>query len=102
MGYRRFAKDPDEVLDYLYDFAALTNGNGDEDYLQAGETISTYSFVVPTGITKDSDVLVNGDTSVKVWLSGGTLGESYNITCRIDTDAGRTVDRTMTIVMVNK
>lgn len=102
MGFKRFKKDPDEVLDYLFDFAALTNGNGDEDYLQSGETISSHTVEAATGITKDSSAAANANTSVKVWLSGGTEGNSYDVTCRIVTSLGRTVDRTMTIVLVKK
>lgn len=102
MAFKRFKKDPDEVLDYLFDFKALTNGNGTEDYLQSGETISTYTMTVDTGLTKDSDTKTNADTSVKVWLSGGTLGNSYNVECDIVTSGGRTVSRTMTIVVAAK
>ena len=102
MGYKRFKKDPDAVLDYLFDFKALTNGNGTENYLESGETISSFTIIADTGITVDSSAKVNTDTSVRVWLSGGTLGEAYNVTCRIVTSGGRTVDRTMTIVVVSK
>lgn len=102
MAFKRFKKDPDEVLDYLFDFKALTNGNGNEDYLESGETISTKTITADTGITVDSSTIVNTNTSVKVWLSGGTAGNSYNVECDIVTSGGRTVSRTMTIVVADK
>lgn len=102
MAFKRFRKGPDEVLDYLFDFAALTNGNGTEDYLAVGETIVSHTVTVDTGLIKDSDTTANTNTSVKVWLSGGAVGNSYNVLCEIVTNAGRTAERTMTIVVVNK
>jgi hypothetical protein len=79
-----FYKDPDAVLDYAFDWA--------DEWLE-DDTIASYSINVPTGITVDSD----SDTAgvVTVWLSGGTAGESYTVTCRVVTDAGRTDDKSM-------
>ena len=90
-------KDPSAVLDYLFDFAALTNGNGSSDYLDAGETILTKTIVADAGITVDSSAIVNTSTGVQVWLSGGTDGVTYNVTCRITTSGSRTDDRTLKI-----
>lgn len=90
-----FIKDPDEVLDYKFDFAALTNGSGAANYLQSGETISSHTVTVSSGLTKDSDDITDTNTSVTVWLSGGTVAELYTVTCNIDTSAGRTVERSI-------
>ena len=90
-------KDPSAVLDYLFDFAALTNGNGSNDYLGVGETILTKTIVADAGITVDSSAIVNTSTGVQVWLSGGTDGATYNVTCRITTSGSRTDDRTLKI-----
>ncbi len=94
-----FTKDPDAVLDYKIDFAALTNGNGDTDWLDTDntETISSKTVTVETGITKDSDTLGDTNTSVVIWLSGGTAGNDYSVACEIVTSAGRTDERTITI-----
>lgn len=81
-----YIKDPDAVLDYLVDWS---------EWLADAETIDTSTILVETGITKDSDT--HDTTSATVWLSGGTLGETYEITNRIVTNQGRTDDRTILI-----
>jgi hypothetical protein len=88
-------KDPDAKLDYKFDWAALTNGTGTSDWLASGETISTKSVTVTSGITKDSDSLADSNTSVLVWLSGGTAGSDYEVTCHITTSDSRQDDRTL-------
>lgn len=76
-------KDPDEVLDYILDWA---------DRL-GEDTIATSSWTVPTGINKDSDS--SDDTTATIWLSGGDEGESYSFVNRVVTAAGRTMDQTV-------
>ncbi len=98
----RYIKDPAEVLDYKFDFRSSTNGTGSGDYLASGETISSHTVTAETGITKDSDSATDTNTSVTVWLSGGTTGNEYDITCNIVTSAGRTVERTMVIEVVDR
>lgn len=86
-----YNKDPDAVLDYSVDWAAWLGA----------DTIATSTWpVVPAGITKDSDT--NDTTSATIWLSGGTAGQTYQITNRIVTAGGRTDDRTITIQIVEK
>ncbi len=84
-------KDPDEVLDYLGDWS---------DRLPAGDDIATSTWLVPVGITKDSDS--HTDTTTTIWLSGGTLNATYSLTNRITTDGGRTMDQTMTLKLKAK
>ena len=81
-----FVKDPDAVLDYMFDWSA---------WLDGAEAISSYEIDEDTGITVDSDSEAAG--VVTVWLSGGTAGVTYAVRCEIVTDAGRTDERTMTI-----
>ena len=97
-----FIKDPDSVLDYKFDFAGLTNGNGDCDWLESGETISSRTVTVSSGLTKDSDSITDTNTSVTVWLSGGTAGNVYTVACKVTTSLGRTVERTITIRVANQ
>lgn len=80
-------KDPDEVLDYQIDWSSRL---GDSD------TISSSSWpTIPAGITKDSDSKT--DTVTTIWLSGGTLDETYELTNRIVTIGGRTMDQSVKI-----
>jgi len=92
-----FLKDPDAVLDYKFDWKALTNDSGATDWLDTDETISTKTVTVDSGITKASDALSNTNTSVVVWLSGGSDGEDYEVACKIVTSANRTDERTIKI-----
>lgn len=84
-------KDPDATLDYQWDWTAWVADN---------ETIDTVTWIVPTGITQGDTTKT--DTTATIWLSGGTLGESYDITCRITTNQGRTDDRTETITIIER
>ena len=93
-----FRKDPSAVLDYKFDWKALTNGTGIKDWLAIGETIVSYTITATTGITVDSSYLTDANTSVTVWLSGGTEPMDYSVTCHIVTSAGpREDDRSITI-----
>ena len=99
MPQPQFVKDPDAVLDYKFDWAASTNGTGDSDWLAAGETISSHTIDADTGITVDSSAQTDTNTSVTVWLSGGTAGNTYSVRCEIVTSASRTDERTMKILV---
>lgn len=85
---RSFTKDPDEVLDYEIDWTKWLSGD---------DTISTSSWTVPSGITKDSDSITDDTKSTKIWLSGGTDGTDYDLLNEIVTANGRTAQRTITI-----
>lgn len=81
-------KDPQEDLDYTWDFSRL---------LGAGETISTYSFPsTPSGLTLHD---ISASTSaVTAYLSaGGSAATNYDVPCRIVTNAtpARTIERSI-------
>lgn len=80
-----FTKDPNAVLDYSIDWTRWL----------AGDQIAASEWIVPSGLTKMADSKTS--TSATVWLSGGTAGQSYTVTNRITTAAGRTEDRSFTI-----
>ena len=84
-------KDPSAILDYGFDWS---------DWLADGETISTVTITVASGLTKDSDS--ESDGIVTIWLSGGTAGSTYTVACKIVTSAGRTDERSMTIMVINR
>lgn len=86
-----FEKDVDAVLDYGFDWS---------DWLATGETISTSTWTVESGITKDSDSKTSTITSI--WLSGGTAGERYRISNLIVTSASRTDERSFIVVVAER
>lgn len=87
MSFPLFKKDPSAVLDYGFDWETWLNG----------DTINASEWVVPSGITEDSDS--NTSLITKIWLSGGTVGETYTIVNRIVTAGGRTNDRTFQVTI---
>lgn len=90
---REYIKDPADVLDYKFDWSA---------WLDDGETISSRTVTVASGLTKDSDSITDTSTSVTVWLSGGTAGTVYDVACLIATSANRTVERSIKIRVENR
>ena len=84
---RNFTKDPAAVLDYEFDWSAWLGA----------DTIATHTVTAAAGLTVDSTEATT--TTVTAWLSGGTDGASYAVTCHIVTTAGREDDRTMTLTM---
>jgi hypothetical protein len=75
-----YSKDPDEKLDYGFDWEQALDG----------DTIAASAWTVPTGITQStSPVPTFNDTTTTIWLEAGTAGEKYIIVNRITTAAGR-------------
>ena len=84
-------KDPNDVDDFVWDWS---------NRLGTGETISSAVFVVPTGITKDSQA--NTTTTATARLSGGKVGGKYSITCRITSNLGRILDHSEEIAVKSR
>lgn len=78
-------KDPNDVLEYQVNWSTWL----------ATDTITASTWIMPTGITKDSDTFTN--TVTTIWLSGGTAGTFYELVNRITTVGGRTRDFTCVI-----
>lgn len=88
-----FEKTETAVLDFDFDFTAHLNG----------ETIDSTAFSVPTGITLDSS-RDDGSVATAV-ISGGTLGEAYELTCKANytkESESQNQDLTIEIVIVDK
>lgn len=83
-----FIQDPQAVLDYPFDWST---------YL-AGDTIQTSQFIVDSGITPESDAIVDGSNTV-IWLSGGTKGKRYAVTNHIKTVGDREDDWTIYVLV---
>lgn len=86
MVEKNFEKDPSAILDYAFDWS---------DWLESGETISSHTITVDTGLTTDSDSESSG--VVTIWLSGGTHGVDYIVACKISTSHSRTDERSVNI-----
>ena len=84
-------KDPDEDLDYTWDFT---------DVLASGETISSYEML-PQSPIELHDVS-QSSLAVTAYVSpGGAIGQSYDVTCRVTSSATppRVYDRTIKFKM---
>lgn len=83
-------KDPDARLPFAVDWSEwLTN---------EGDTAASATWIVPTGLVKETSpapTLAAGKATV--WLSGGTDGADYLVTCRMTTTGGRVDDRTIRV-----
>lgn len=105
MGFTSKSKDPDAVLDYRWDWET-------EGWLTDGDTIDTAEFAVydatggeipDTDTTPvEVDLYSNTTTDATAWLSGGTAGNVYLVTCHITTAGGREDDRTLKLKITEK
>jgi len=77
---QEFVKEPIEVLDYFVDFT---------DQLGTGETLASSSVTATAGLTVGTD-WIDGNR-VYVWLSGGTLAETYTVTVNAVTGLSQTL-----------
>lgn len=87
-----YKKDPDAILDYTFDWAPYL--------LPTTDTIATATWLPDAGLTVVSQS--HTASTATAFVSGGTAGQSLNLTCRITTAGGRTDDRTITLVIVNR
>lgn len=104
-----FLKDPNSVEDFHViwcDIDGTNDGTGADDGRLQGDTISTSTWTVPSGITKDSDSTASRtikgvtyaiNTLATIRLSGGTDGTDYRLTNRIVTANGYTYDHSIVI-----
>lgn len=90
------AKDPDEVLDYAIDWERRLDG----------DTISgaaSWSIEPSGSLAKDTSAPGSGqsetDTTTTIWLKDGTAGQAYDVTCRITTAGGRTMEETARLLV---
>lgn len=88
-----FQKDPEAILDYSIDWT---------EFLETGENIVSSEWFYSSGI----DIETHGHTTKvsTIWLSGGDVGKSYDLTNRITTNntPARVDERTIVISIVNK
>jgi len=88
-----FKKDPDAVLDYEFDWSAWLTDISDS-------ISGTPVWMLSPGLTKVSQS--NTSSVAAAFISGGVLGETETVTCRITTAGGRTDDRTVNLKIVSR
>lgn len=91
MAVKTYTKDPDAVLDYIFDWT---------DWLSPNEEITTSTMLVSAGLVIDTSS--HGNYTATAWVSGGTAGRPYLLTNRITTNQGRTDDRSVTIRVTDR
>ncbi len=100
--FARVKKDPDASRTYTIDWADTGPNDAtadDKGWLQ-GDTISTSTWTVDTGLTNVAEANTTTTTSVK--LSSGVIGRRYKAVNRVVTTNGETDDRTLEVLIVQK
>ena len=87
-------KDPNDVLDFGFDWGPLID---DTDDVVATSTAE----VLTGGLVVDQHGPVIGTQKTTTWLSGGTVGPA-SIRLRAVTSEGRTIDQTMILTVAER
>ena len=88
MAFRTYIKHPSATLDYTIDWS---------NWLADGETIVSVVWKVGDGVTQVS--ASHTSTTTLIWLSGGELDNTYDISCRITTSSSRIDERAFSVQM---
>lgn len=83
-------KDPNAKLPFTMDWSLWLTAEDD--------TALSATWTVPAGLVRESspaESLIQSKATI--WLSGGTPGASYAVSCRLTTAGGRVDDRTLPI-----
>jgi len=72
----RISKDALSILDFSIDLSEL---------LQTSETVQSSSWSVPSGLTAVTNTF--GDEITTIWLSGGTLNNTYELVNTVQTNS---------------
>lgn len=79
-----------ETLDWKIDWSSWLGS----------DTISTSDWTATTGVTLGTES--NTSTTTTQFISGGTIGRTYELTNTITTAGGRTAKRTISVTFVEK
>jgi hypothetical protein len=90
-----FAKDPTSDVDYSFDWAA---------WLADGETIISANWSVTPDSTDGLQLHspTEGGAQRGIHVSGGTAGQRYRLSCRIETSVGRIGERSLTLRVMER
>lgn len=92
MTANTFTKDPHATLDYGFNWS---------EWLDTGEVITGYTInTSPCGIVNEYSTSTSG--CVIVWLSSGSVGQRYSVSCLIETSGSRIDERTIKIDVRNR
>ena len=85
----KFYQDDDDILYRAFDW---------QNWLSDGETITV------ADITCDDDAIIIDQVTidgrlVKYRIKGGMAGKTYIISCKVDTSAGETIERSISLVV---
>jgi len=90
-----FTKDPDEVLDYSFDWS---------EWLSTGDTIAASEWFIDDVAAPTSGLVFSltllpsfTDDTTTAWLDDGVIGVNYYLTNRVTTVDKRIADRTALI-----
>src|ERR1700733_4507790 len=89
-------KDPDDVIDFWFDWGSDEIEDPNKRLLPDDENITAATVtILDDGLTEeDSDFT---DKIVRVRVSGGVLGSKFRIKCVITTNKGKIVNETKTL-----
>lgn len=90
--FNGFFKQPDESLDFDFDFAT---------WMPSGDSLASSVVTAETGITAGTKSHP-GASVVKQFLSGGTHGTTYKVTCVITTTQGRVKEADIFVRVQNR
>lgn len=99
------AKDPSALLAYGFDLSAPFTPQG-KPYLGPGETVTALTVSNDPGINIVSSGIHNNPaglaSQIVAWVSGGTLGNTYQIHFLFTTSLGNQDCRTLALSLVQK
>lgn len=89
-----YIHDPQAILDYSVDWSAWLSGD---------DAIVSVAWTATAGVTvlDDPAPTVVGKVAT-VWLSGGTLGQRYVVTCHVVSASGREDDRSFALIVQDR
>jgi hypothetical protein len=86
-----FYQHKDDVLKYTWDFTRILAGV---------DTIDMATVTPDTGFSAVNAAISTDTYKVTALLSGGALYSIYNVICKIVTDGGQTINRTLAVQIV--
>lgn len=91
MTIGRVNKDPDSRLDFVVDW---------EQWLPSDDFIASAAASVQSGLVLHLQTWTS--TQHAIWVSGGTVGNQYTVTSRIETNGGRIDERTFNVRVIER